>query len=258
MRVKSVFVIYLQYTSKHFESAQKVMHEKVFSKFDYDRIEWITVDNSVLKDVEMTLEKNLNFISGDNSTREFSGFDKGVRYLKRFRPKHGDLIIFANDTFHRSYGDEYLDLITAEKIQYILEDRSLLGYMDSFPKTVSGFGYDFSSWIRTSFFMLNYSVLDSILPFAIQENRELVFGNSPEEFFSNQNVLSENYKSYLRTWLFETPDSTSEFRESWHSKKELNVSSFRELQQKAWCILCEQNLSAKAIKKNIKLVKMNE
>lgn len=257
MKINSVFVVYLQFTGAHFSSALDVMNRKVLSKIDYENCVWITIDNSISTDVEMVRNSKSYFISGDNSAREFSGFDKGVELLKRLNPKGGDLVIFANDTYHRSYGDSYLDAITTENIQKTISNQNLYGYVDSFPKSVRGFGSEFSSWVRTSFFMVNYSILDKLLPFALTQSKDSVFGNSPEEFFKKNDLLSENYKTYIRTWLFEEPNEKSEFNEAWHSKKKLSVSNFKEMQDKAWCILCEQNMSARALLKNIPTLKMN-
>lgn len=256
MKTKSVYVLYLQFTNKHWESAFQVMKSKVLSKLDYEKLVWITIDNSVSQDVEMVKGSGFYEISGDNTSREFSGFDKGVKLLKRLEPGINDVVIFANDTFHRSYGDTYLDHVSKTKLKE-MSAGGVLGYVDSFPASVIAFNRTFSSWIRTSFFMLNYSLLDTVLPFTIPIERETVFGAGPSEFFKTNDILSENYKQYIRTWLFDPPTEASEFKESWHSKQPLNDANFISMQEKAWCILCEQQMSARLSENKIPIVKIN-
>ena len=245
MKINAVYIIYLQFTGSHFTSAFDIMKAKVLSKIEFVNWRWITIDNSISGDVEIVKNQHFHLISGDNSAREFSGFDKGVKYLNRLNPRPNDIVIFANDTFHRSYGHQYLDSVTTEMIEKNISENGMLGYVDSFPHPVKGFNHSFSSWVRTSFFVQNYSLVNKITPFAIPMDRSRVFGDSADEFFKSNDILSENYKTYLKTWLFDDSSQESEFKESWHSKESLKESNFRKLQEKCWCILCEQNLSAR-------------
>lgn len=256
MKANSVFVLYLQYTGEHWTSAFDVMKMKILSKLVYKNLFWITIDNSIKKNVEIVKGSGFYEISGDNSSREFSGFDRGVEYLKTLKPNADDIVIFANDTFHRSYGDSYLDLVSKSKLQD-MQNGGILGYVDSFPAPVTGFGKTFSSWIRTSFFMLNYLGLNKILPFAIPVDKKTVFGSTPDTFFVENELLSANYKQYIRTWLFEAHIGQSEFKESWHSKKPLTLDNLNAMQEKAWCILCEQQMSARMAENKISIVKIN-
>ncbi|GEM_PF-2154496 len=256
MKANSVFVLYLQFTGEHWSSAFNVMQTKILSKLDYKNLVWITIDNALKQDIEIVKGSGFYEISGDNSSREFSGFDKGVRYLKTLKPSSDDIVIFANDTFHRSYGDSYLDLVSKTKLQGV-KDGGVLGYVDSFPASVTGFGKTFSSWIRTSFFMMNYSGLNRVIPFTLPIEKKSVFGSTPNTFFEENDMLSANYKEYIRTWLFDVPAEKSEFKESWHSKKPLTLENLKAMQEKAWCILCEQQLSARIAENNISIVKIN-
>ncbi len=258
MRINTVYVVYLQFTGAHFSLAYDVMMSKVLSKIEYGDWRWLTVDNSISADVEIIKDRHFHLISGDNSAREFSGFDKGVKYLNRLNPKPNDLVIFANDTFHRSYGAEYLDSVTKDKIEKNILANGMLGYVDSFPQPVKGFDHSFSSWVRTSFFMQNYSLVNKLIPFSIPTDRGLIFGDSIAEFFKSNDILSENYKSYLKTWLFDDSSQNSDFKESWHSKETLNETNFRKLQEKCWCILCEQNLSARTQDLGIAVLNINQ
>lgn len=258
MKTNTVFVVYLQFGGVHFESALKIFKEKILSKIHYSQLKWITLDNAELKDIEIIVDAQFQYVAGDNSSREFSAYDRGVQIVNSMNPRLDDLVIFLNDTFHRSYGDTYLDLLNPEMFRNTIRQNAICGYVDQFPRSVQGFGREIPYWIRTSFFCLPYCILKKVIPFVPKVEKNQVFGETIDAFFQTNSLLSENYKDYLKTWLYESPKPNAEFKEEWHSKKSLTSETIKELQEKCWCILCEQQLTARALEQKIPIIKINK
>lgn len=248
-------VVLLLFGSAHQESALGLLREFVGKNFSGASARYLLVDNSVSGGMEERLAPDTTRIAGDNESWEFSGYDAGVRWYERScQVGRSTTFLIANDTFHRSYGMEYLWRFTRGEIARAESESGILGYVDSYPRPVKLCNYTFQSWIRSSFFILPYPAVKMVQPFSLQLPRDEVFGRWPPAFFRAGVPLSENYQRYIRTWLFEDPAPDSEFPFEWHSKKPLTEETYHECVRKAWCILCEHMLSARADSLGIPLI----
>ena len=65
----------------------------------------LVIDNALPSTTPARITGDLAVIAGDNANREFSGWDRGLRWLEDHRRSSpNDVVVLANDTFHRSYG----------------------------------------------------------------------------------------------------------------------------------------------------------
>jgi hypothetical protein len=255
----NVAIIYLQFTRDHEKSGLAHLEPLIERLFPGQPSHYVLVDNSEQKNTEIKLRANMDLISGDNSCREFSGYDRGIRWLESCGLLgNSTTVVVVNDTFHRNYGSDYLSDLTTERWNDAKKKGGILGYVDAFPSSVELQGLSFQKWIRSSLIVAGYPVLKPLLPFNIALSPAAVFRqDASPEFFVTDAPLSENYRQFIRTWLFENPAADSEFKENWHSKKTLSNESAQYLREKAQCILCEHYFSAKAQFLNIPLVPSN-
>ncbi|MCS7092176.1 MAG: hypothetical protein NZM26_02395 [Patescibacteria group bacterium] len=255
-----IFVLFVQFGDQHRTSGIARI-KKFLADLGLKKTPLIilVIDNSIEKSTEIVFGPHEHFISGDDSTYEFSGWDKGIKYIERhFCIRHDDLIILANDTFHRNYGDDYLQLFLKKQILLCRSENFLYGYKDAYPKPVSLFGLTVSSWLRSSFLICSYATLNMLRPLAIPFANDILFSKNYKQFFHDNVPLSNNYKQYLRTWLFGEKDPTGEFQEKWHSQRPLTQDNFSLFKGKTRAILSEHYLSARALNKGIKLLGVNE
>ncbi|HEY8269668.1 MAG TPA: hypothetical protein VIG33_02180 [Pseudobdellovibrionaceae bacterium] len=255
---RSIYYLYIQFgDSKQKEGLARIekFHRKNFNKFN---MRVLIVDNKYdRKNIFIEYTNDIVKIAGDNENREFSAYDLAVRSAKHlFNVHEEDVVIIANDTFFTHYGDEYLEKFNKKRIRACIKENAILGHIDKFPKDVTLFDLSFQEWIRTSFFLTKFSVLNKIGPLAIPWNDQLLFSGVTKPFFSPQAALSENYKKYLSYWLFDFENLVSDFPYEWHSKKPLNEQNVGEFRGKVRSILAEHYFSARAQRLGIPLLSL--
>jgi hypothetical protein len=241
-----LYIIYLIYTEQHRDSGIKLLRKFIARIFPKHQIEFIVVENKCDFPAEFQFETDATQINGDNTVREFTGFECGLEWaMKRKGAKPSDTIILVNDTFHRSYGSDYLDLFKRKEVAQAIAKGAFIGYTDAYPKPVEVFGLKVQRWIRTSLIIGPCSSFLKVSPFGVTVDSQFLFSGESEKFFAPTAPLSENYQQYLKTWLF-SKENDGEFKESWHSKKELTQENLLDFQGKARAIFSEHFFSARA------------
>lgn len=203
-------------------------------------------------------------IAGDNSFCEFSGWQKGLDFIRdRYTPSASDVCLLANDTVHRrNYavgGDRFLDDFRIKRMQSEWPSHWVAGYFDDFPAPAKINGLEFSSWIRSNFVAFNWACLDLISPlvFPCREN-ELFVDDITKGFWNPDAPLSENWKAYISSWMFGTEDPLfPEYRLKWIKSQPLSANNHNDFRRKAICILSEHYLSARLLSKNIAIFDFN-
>jgi hypothetical protein len=255
MELVQVFVIYGQENLDSGVSSLKRFSERVFP--DHDR-SMLVVDNKLQNELASSSRRDMNVVSGDNSNREFSGWDEGIRRLDADgRLTNATTVVLANDTFHRNYGDQYLELFLPGVTERQAGRGRLLGYVDSYPREIRLFGLRVKQWVRTSIVICSWRSLRRLLPLSLPVQHQEIFSDDIGNPFLDSADLSSNYKDYLKGWLFEPHTLDSEFRHSWHSKAELNQNNFGDFKGKARSIMAEHYLSARARNLGIKIYPVN-
>jgi len=253
-----VYIVYLEFTARHRDSSLPVLLGFAARLFPACELKLVIVDNGSEHDSDVPRHPDATCIAGDNSSREFSGMDKGVSVLKsqgKFAPDA--VVILANDTFNRNYGAHYLDHYQSGPVGAALASHALVGYCDGYLKPIELFGLPLSWWIRTSLVITTGMTLARLSPLAIPFPDEEIFAHDHQTFFRESAQLSKNYTHYLRTWLFGDEDPSGEFRSKWHSQRELNDSTFESFKGKARSILCEHYFSARARRLGVPLLDMS-
>ncbi|MDZ4726902.1 MAG: hypothetical protein SH817_12150 [Leptospira sp.] len=243
------FGIYLQFSNGNKYNGEDQFRD-ILKKITGQVVPVIIVENN-------HQNKNLDerAILGNNSEREFSGYQTGLEYLKsEFNLDENTVLFFANDTFNVNYaGDQYLELFLLPEVISNIHKGNFVGYVDRLAEDVSLLGRKGNQWIRTSFFSISYGYLNRILPFGKGFASDHLFSNKDKEFFSDSNEISENYKEFLRSWLFgEKNKFPSEVK--WHSAKNLTKANFSGFKIKAQCIFSEFLLSQDALLSDVKFV----
>lgn len=247
----TIYVFFLEYTQTHEKEGLGILRAHADRIFPNFKKKYIVIDNAIGVDPPQSNPEYLR-IAGDNSTREFSGWDKAI---KRFGPEiqENDLIILANDTFHRNYGSEYIKRFNFMNTALSVIGGNLVGYCDSYPEPVNLEGLTFQTWIRTSLVFGRAKELLSLFPISTHLKGLLVFSDSRDQFFSRSAPLSQNYQAFIKTWLLGTIDHGSSFKEIWHSAQSKKAEDLLFLQEKARSIISEHSLSARALKAGIKI-----
>jgi hypothetical protein len=247
LRLRRVFAVYLQFGDQHQAAGLKELRRQVKRLLPRSPASFLVIDNALPAAAAPVVNGDVTLLAGDNSNREFSGWDHGLAWLRVHREVAStDVVLLANDTFHRSYGTEYLQLFRPAAVGWALRRNALVGYMDAFPEPVQAFGRELRSWVRTSFVITTASTLYALLPLQLGQVDAQVFSSTPGQFFHPDAPLSDRYQAYLQTWLFGERVGVDGFRERWHGQAGLTEANGEAMRQKARCIFAEHQLSARA------------
>lgn len=205
------------------------------------------VDNQLGGDVEIVLDPLTTLLSGDNRAREFSAWERGLTWLRSVNAlSSARAVVLANDTLHRSYGDEWLSGFTDQRTEVALAAGGLLGWVDAYPQPVELFGLSLSRWMRTSLLMTRPETIARLRPLTLPVPDAALFSGDPAAPFRVPSPLSERYRAYLLAWVTGDSSRTPEFPFSWHSAAPLTGEALPNLTGKIRSIVCEHLLSARA------------
>jgi hypothetical protein len=123
------------------------------------RITYLRVDNK--SGQEITRDGNVYTMGGDNTRREFSGWQKGLEAINLLKLKC-DLLLITNDMFLKPGPSFLQDCSSKEILKRCVEGNKIIGRIDTVNQQYSVFGYDVSSWICTNSFFSPKPALDQL------------------------------------------------------------------------------------------------
>jgi len=210
------------------------------------------VDNALAGDVEVEIGDGLTRLGGDNTLREFSGWDRGIAWLaRRYAPAPDAIVVLANDTVVRADKHDRVRDLPADRATAATEG-ALVGWIDEYPRPVTLFGLSLRQWVDTSLVFAAWGTLAALAPLARPIAGEALSGDW-RRIFREPSPLSENYRAYLRTYFFgERLDR--EFEHGWYAQEPLSEHNVDAFARKLRCVFCEHLLSARARALGIPLI----
>ena len=227
-----IAVVYLQYDRAKYPYSFQYA-SGLLNKINCD-IEYVVVDNYNQEEL-LEVHGNIHILSGDNANWEFSGWQKGLNYVKENIVC--DLILFINDSL-RSYRYKMLEMSCLEEMfRSCVKRNLLLGKIDSTGQGDFSFlGYNLNTWVCSNVFAGPNKIfedcnIDNSCLFDIDSIIEDV------DKFLNNDKLGIDLRNHIYNWL----------SHCWHSKFDVrkNIQLFK---NKTKAILNEKLLTAKIIK----------
>ncbi len=197
----------------------------------------LVVDNALPDDFRQ-IHADHTVIGGDNTAVEFSGFDRGVRFIGRDVYSY-DMIHFATSAFNTLYVG-YLELLDAAMLQTIAGLPICLGHIDCYNEAVELSNFNSQSWVRSCFFFLNPIELGILGSFVTERERHKFFGGDSAEPFLPQAPISARYRQYVLDWLAGQNIGQGV---TWHSSFGLTSETLPTFERKALAIINEHLLS---------------
>jgi hypothetical protein len=239
----TVRVILLRYGAEHHASAARALSAKVLDRaFAGHARDVVVVDNALPADFSGVTPEGWPLFGGDNTLLEFSGWECGVA-LRSAQWADTDPVILANDTFHRNYDLAYLERFGEEPAARWAAEGALVGHVDLYPREIELFGLPMRFWLRTSFILAAWATLRRLLPFAPPARPEELFRADDTGFFAPGEALSPRYREYLAAFLL---GGESEYGCRWHTSIRPDAEGLARLRRKAYAIVCEHWLAARA------------
>jgi hypothetical protein len=246
----SVVILYLEYGAKHRWQIEMHLKPLVHRLFRDHRVALYIIDNSGA--VEPYPEsKECRIIEGDNSAREFSGWDKALTELL---PHLDDstVLCFCNDTFARNYDSNYLNWFDPEEVARAIGRHAIVGYVDEKPAAFCIENKWIQSWLRTSLFLTTVNTTRKLLPFRRNFSAS-DFAKSGDSLFSPNGSIHPEVAHMIDRWLVKKSDTSNNEEGIWHSAVPLNEQNRTFLQEKAKSILTEFSLSARVQAQGIEI-----
>lgn len=236
--------IFLRYGAEHHADAARALRDKVLDRAFPD-LSWevTVVDNALPPGQHGLTPEGWALFGGDNAFQEFSGWTRGLEIAHAEAWDAADPVILVNDTFHRNYDVSYLERFGLEPVRSFVDQGALIGHVDLYPRAVALFGLAMRHWLRSSFVLAAWGVLRRLLPLLPPAPPEALFAGGPEGFIRPDAPLCATYRGYLESFLL---GSAGEYQCRWHTNVPLDPAGLARLKAKAYCILCEHWLSARA------------
>jgi len=190
----------------------------------------VYIDNSAPGSFSERLGENEFAVGGDNTYLEFSGWQKGLEFV-RGRGLVGDVCLFANDTF-LNQSILHRRLVNAAALRCALKYDAMVG--KRMVPAVAGqiLGNPLVPYVRTHLFMLPSRVLAKLRSLLSLDRRSI------------DQLLLREYDPAVPLFRADAPISksirdliTSHLHSSWYRKKPYTAEHFDELRAKAISIL---------------------
>lgn len=187
------------------------------------------------------------YLLGEDSQSEFSGYDAGLKSIKKF--SSNDYVIFGNDTFcHHRHWSGFERRIFAKSIKNFVAQKNegIVGEVDSFGQEFNLLDVKGSSWISTYLFCLSPNLLISLnKKIFLKKNvtTQLIYADSNNTLMWGSRI-SKNIIVQLTSWVSEKN------KHGWYNKHSSIDSKVIKLRS----ILNEFYLSAYAESKGYKLI----
>jgi hypothetical protein len=250
---REIYLVLLEFGQTQEQAALALLIPTLHRLFPGAVLRGAVVDNALAGAVEVHIGRELTRVSGDNTQREFSGWDRGISWLeRRYLPATGSIFVLANDTVVRPDKHDRVRDIPADRV-LATSSGALVGWIDEYPRAVELFGLTLRQWVDTSLVLAERRTLSALRPLARPIADELVFGDDWRRMFREPSPLSENYRAYLETYFFGARID-HEFEHAWYAQQPLTEHNFESFKVKLRTIFCEHLLSAHARALGIPLV----
>jgi hypothetical protein len=197
----------------------------------------ILVDNALPREHEEVLAPGVTLIGGDNSSWEFSAFDRALAHAGD-RVFSYDFVHLATSAFNTLYV-AYLERFTTALLMAARGRPACIGHIDCYNEPIGVLGYYGQHWVRSCFLFVPPGELRALGSLVSAADGAPFFSKDPAHPFRSDAPLSPNYQRYIHDWLT-GQDVGQGVR--WHTRYELSAQTLPVFEAKARMILNEHLL----------------
>lgn len=206
----------------------------------------VVVDNAS-PGVADALPPGAHLVAGDNTLREFSGWQAGIEHCRR----HGlwgrdTVVVLANDTFatHNKFGPVTRHgFVRAFKgLLRHPRDRVLVGDVHGGRYQLEVCGLPLHQWVSTYLFAATSALLDDIGGIAPSCDLDAFFTGRADARDFVTGPLNAHMKRHVEQWLFDRDGQSR-----WYGADAITEQNYGRFVGKAKSIICEKWLSARTL-----------
>ncbi len=213
------------------------------------QIDSVLIDTDLPAGFEAHLGLQSLLMAGDNSRREFSGWDSALARFRGDLSKY-DLVHLITSAFQNEYNGFY-PLVSREMLDYIYQTPNvMMAHLDAYPERVRLFGRGFQTWGCSKFLFARPSDLLALGSIVGPFDKTNFFDTEGKTPFRDDAPLSKNYANYLTDWL--TGKGLPHGK--WHSVFRYQDETVAKFQSKALSIIDEHSFSMRIRESGIRIV----
>ena len=236
MRVLTIFV---RYGTEKYPDAE-LQADAIFRRQMPDVARTVVVVDNALPAGVAETSRDRTVIGGDNSGREFTALDQGLRYVGRSIFAY-DLVNIVTEAFNSLYVS-YLDRFSTPVLQSICGRPAAAGHIDCYNEPVEILGFHTQHWLRSCFMFLPPTEAKLLGTVTTVQDGTPFFSGVPDEPFRPDAPLSGTYRKYILDWL--TGQDIGQ-GVTWHSSFGLSTATLPTFQAKTLAIINEQLLGVR-------------
>jgi hypothetical protein len=179
-------------------------------------------------------------IAGDNRHREFTAFDRAVRFVGAGLAAY-DAIHFVTSAFDTLY-TAYMDRLSEPALEAAMDRQACLGHIDCYNEPVRLGPYLSQHWVRSCFFFLPPAQVQALGSFVSVDDAATYFSGDAADPFRPDAPVSAVYRRYIVDWL--TGGDIGQ-GVTWHSANALTPERLAAFETKTLCIFNEQMLGVR-------------
>ncbi|WP_321919181.1 glycosyltransferase family 4 protein [Paraburkholderia tropica] len=243
-----LLTLFVRYGDKDYRGAFKRLCEmyRQIDGLDYDAL---LIDTAMPLDCSVALGSRGRLIGGDNTCREFSGWNTALEQLGA-RIDDYDLVHVVTSAYENEYNGFY-PYINRAMFDYAARNPEVvLAHVDAYPAPARMLGRTFQTWGCSKFLIAHPRRIRALGSFTGELGFDDVFSSDAETPFRADAPLSENYRQYLVDWL--TGDGLPHGQ--WHSVFEMDAANLARFHSKAMSILDEHGLSMRLRESGARIV----
>lgn len=219
--------------------------ESILKKIDPDFRLLLVVNNDSINCDSLS---GYNYILGDNSNWEFSGWESALKYLSPIDDTSS--VIFSNDTFchHNLWGVYEINKFSQTFKRLYKKNRRLpspvlSGSTQTFKEVFSIFGSESDLWVSTYLFLTTGALLNKLkLKMSLSSDEvEKIINIGDDGIVSFSTEISDNLGVHIIDWMYPPENSDGWYNHSdvdaLHKKKKI-VSILNEKYLSINCIKC--------------------
>ncbi|WP_424812856.1 hypothetical protein [Roseococcus sp. YIM B11640] len=244
-----VLAIIARYGTDKYADAPEQLRELFARQMPGVSCEIMVADNAQPPEWTETGPDGTILIGGDNTSWEFSAWDRALQHLGR-SVRNWDLICLVTSAFRQEHSN-YLDRVSEPLLHCIAGRARALGHIDYGNAPVTLRGVSSQCWIRSSFLLTPPRELELLGRIADITDGAEFFSGDPLSPFRDDAPISDQYKRNIVSWLCGQGLGQGT---TWHSRFDLTAETMPFFQNKARAILNEQRLSSRLMAQGTQLV----
>jgi hypothetical protein len=232
-----VLTIVARFGSEQYAAAEATIADMFDRQLPGVERDVIVIDNALPREYVAERDGSV-LLGGDNSSREFSAFDRAVDFVGA-RIWSYSFVHFATSAFNTLY-IAYLDRFIPSLLEAAAGRAACIGHIDCYNQPIEINGQRSQHWVRSCFFFLPPAEVKALGSLVSIADGTPFFSGDPNAPFRADAPLDRQYREYITEWL--TGGGVGQ-GVTWHSTFALTGDTIDAFEQKARTILNEQLLS---------------